>query len=82
MSELDQMPFGAAEFAENSEPRCPCLLLLDTSGSMVGRPIDELNAGLQTFREELNADALAAKRVEVGLIARSLAYRPFGCRAA
>ncbi|MGE3747127.1 MAG: VWA domain-containing protein [Sphingomonadaceae bacterium] len=62
------MPFGAAEFAENTEPRCPCLLLLDTSGSMSGRPIDELNAGLQTFREELNADALAAKRVEVGLI--------------
>jgi uncharacterized protein YegL len=68
MDDLEQMPFGAAEFAENTEPRCPCLLLLDTSGSMQGRAIDELNAGLQVFRDELNADALAAKRVEVALI--------------
>ena len=68
MSDLEQMPFGAAEFAENTEPRCPCLLLLDTSGSMQGRPIAELNAGLQSFRDELNADALAAKRVEVALV--------------
>jgi uncharacterized protein YegL len=68
MDDFEQMPFGAAEFAENTEPRCPCLLLLDTSGSMQGRPIQELNAGLQTFRDELNADSLAAKRVEVGLV--------------
>ena len=68
MSDLEQMPFGAVEFAENTEPRCPCLLLLDTSGSMQGRPIAELNAGLQSFRDELNADALAAKRVEVALV--------------
>lgn len=68
MSDFEQMPFGAAEFAENTEPRCPCLLLLDTSGSMQGRPIAELNAGLQSFRDELNADALASKRVEVALV--------------
>ena len=68
MSDLEQMPFGGAEFADNPEPRCPCMLLLDTSGSMSGRPIEELNAGLAAFRDELNADALAAKRVEVGIV--------------
>lgn len=68
MADLEQMPFGGAEFAENPEPRCPCLLLLDTSSSMGGRPINELNAGLTAFRDELNADALAAKRVEVGIV--------------
>jgi uncharacterized protein with von Willebrand factor type A (vWA) domain len=31
------------EFAENPEPRCPCVLLLDTSGSMQGTPINALN---------------------------------------
>lgn len=67
-NEFEQVAFGGAEFAENPEPRCPCLLLLDTSGSMSGQPIAELNAGLNTFREELNADALAAKRVEVALV--------------
>jgi len=67
-NEFEQVPFGGAEFAENPENRCPCLLLLDTSGSMNGQPINELNAGLQQFREELTADSLASKRIEVGIV--------------
>jgi uncharacterized protein YegL len=67
-NEFEQVPFGGAEFAENPENRCPCLLLLDTSGSMQGRPIAELNAGLSQFKEELTCDAMAAKRVEVGIV--------------
>jgi uncharacterized protein YegL len=65
----EQRPFGNAEFAENPENRCPVLLLLDNSGSMQGRPISELNAGLQVFRDELFADTLAAKRVDVAIVA-------------
>ncbi len=68
MSEFEQIPFGAAEFADNPEPRCPCLLLLDTSVSMRGRRIDELNAGLIAFKDELMSDSLAAKRVEIGVL--------------
>lgn len=68
MTDFDQMPFGAAEFAENPEPRCPCLLLLDTSSSMSGARIRELNAGLTTFKDELGADNLAAKRVEIAIV--------------
>lgn len=64
----EQVPFGATEFAENPEPRCPCILLLDTSGSMSGQPITELNQGLISFKEELAADSLAAKRVEVAIV--------------
>jgi uncharacterized protein YegL len=30
----DQKPFGDVELATNPEPRCPCVLLLDVSGSM------------------------------------------------
>lgn len=58
----------AVEFAENPEPRCPCILLLDTSGSMTGEPIDALNAGLQTFKQNLVKDNLARKRVEVAIV--------------
>jgi hypothetical protein len=47
MSDIEQAPFTFSEFADNPEPRCACLLLLDTSGSMGGAPIRELNAGLQ-----------------------------------
>ncbi len=30
----DQQPFGDVKLASNPEPRCPCVLLLDISGSM------------------------------------------------
>lgn len=64
----EQIPFGTDDFAENPEPRCPSVLILDVSGSMGGAPIGELNAGLQVYRDELAADSLAAKRVEVALL--------------
>jgi uncharacterized protein YegL len=63
-----QVPFTTAEFADNPEPRCACLLLLDNSGSMNGSPISQLNEGLKVFRDELANDALASKRVEVGIV--------------
>jgi len=68
MSSIEQSPFGNVEFVDNPEPRCACLLLLDNSGSMSGPPIAELNTGLRTFQDELLADSLAAKRVEVGVV--------------
>lgn len=68
MTSFDQVPFDASEFVENPEPRCPCLLLLDTSTSMSGRRINELNAGLETFASQLTSDGLAAKRVEVAVL--------------
>jgi uncharacterized protein YegL len=65
---FEQVPFSDAEFVNNPEPRCACLLLLDNSGSMRGSPISQLNDGLKVFRDELAADALASKRVEVGVV--------------
>lgn len=58
----------AVEFAENPEPRCPCILLLDTSGSMQGPPIEALNKGLQAFKDDLLKDPLASRRVEVAVV--------------
>jgi len=63
------MSLDAIEFAENPEPRCPCVLLLDTSGSMSGERIAALNAGLQTFKDDMLQDNLAAKRVELAIVA-------------
>ncbi len=58
----------AVEFAENPEPRCPCVLLLDTSGSMHGDPITALNTGLRQFCDDITQDTLASRRVEVAVI--------------
>src|SRR5215207_2241700 len=60
--------FDAIEFAENPEPRVPCVLIVDTSTSMHGPRIGELNKGLKVYRDELLCDALAAKRVEVAMV--------------
>lgn len=59
---------NSAEFADNPEPRCPCVLLLDTSQSMAGEPIAALMRGLHIFHKELLAVPLASKRVEVAVI--------------
>jgi uncharacterized protein YegL len=67
-SQFEQVPFGTDSFADNPEPRCPCLLLLDISGSMAGAPISELNTGLLKFRDELASDSLAMKRVEIAVL--------------
>jgi uncharacterized protein YegL len=58
----------AVEFADNPEPRCPCVLLLDTSGSMQGAPIAALNDGLRAFKSDLVKDPLASRRVEVAVV--------------
>jgi uncharacterized protein YegL len=60
---LDQV-----EFAENPDPRCPCVLLLDVSSSMQGPSITALNEGLKAFQQEVSRDVIAARRVEVAIV--------------
>jgi uncharacterized protein YegL len=60
--------FSAVEFAENPEPRVPCVLIVDTSSSMKGPRIEALNSGLKFYQQELLADPLASKRVEVAVV--------------
>ena len=61
-------PFDGNELLLNPEQRCPCLLLLDTSVSMEGQRIAELNEGIRTFKSELMQDSLAVKRVEIAIV--------------
>lgn len=58
----------ALTFADNPQPRCPVILLLDCSLSMSGAPIKELEAGVRQFYQELAADPIAAMSVEVSII--------------
>ena len=68
MTISDQIPFALPDLVSNPEPRCACLLVLDTSGSMQGQRIAELNEGLQTFKQQLQSDAMATQRVEVAIV--------------
>ncbi|MYC37552.1 MAG: VWA domain-containing protein [Chloroflexi bacterium] len=60
-----------AEFVENPEPRCPCILVLDCSYSMSGPRIQALNDAVEQFKDEVCNDQLTAMRAEVAVIAYS-----------
>lgn len=62
------MPIGDDEFADNQEPRCPVVLLLDNSFSMYGEAIQELNKGVVLFKESVQEDKAAKMRVEVAIV--------------
>jgi uncharacterized protein YegL len=68
MTGFEQQPFGDAEFVDNPQARCACMLLLDVSASMSGAPIEQLNEGLRRLQEEIQTDSLAAKRVEFAIV--------------
>ncbi|VTP83031.1 Uncharacterized protein encoded in toxicity protection region of plasmid R478, contains von Willebrand factor (vWF) domain [Proteus vulgaris] len=53
---------------DNSEQRTPLILVLDSSGSMYGQPIQQLNEGLKLLEQELKNDVIAAKRVRILVI--------------
>lgn len=52
----------------NPDPRIACALLLDTSSSMGGAPIDQLNQGFAQFCDEIKNDDLACKRAEISVV--------------
>jgi uncharacterized protein YegL len=56
------------KFADNSDDRCPVVLICDTSGSMYGHRIEALNQGLQRLFIELNRDTLTRRRVDLAII--------------
>jgi len=74
VSELDRVVVPS-DPEINPDPRCACALVLDTSTSMGfinhpddPLPIDELDAGLRLFEQELKGDVEAARRVEVAIV--------------
>ena len=67
--QIDFDAFVAEDFADNPEPRCPCVLVLDCSYSMTSNgALDELNRGIETFKSAIEGNDLAAKRVEVAIV--------------
>jgi uncharacterized protein YegL len=56
------------EIANPQQPHCATVLLLDTSGSMDGENISLLNAALKAFKEDIEKDELASKRVDLAVV--------------
>lgn len=62
------MPVGLPEFVDNPENRCPVVLLLDSSSSMSGEPMQALNRGITVFKDDLQKDTKALLSVEVAIV--------------
>ncbi len=56
------------DLVNNPTARVPVCLCLDTSGSMWGMPIDELNEGVRLFYEAIREDETALYSAEVSIV--------------
>lgn len=56
------------ELMNNQEQRLPCILILDTSASMSGKPIEELQSGLEYFAKDVQSDDDAKQKVQIMVI--------------
>ena len=50
------------------EPHLACALVLDTSGSMSGSALRNLNEGIKRFKNNVMEDPIAQKRIDVALV--------------
>ncbi len=66
-SQENTMNDSPHDLIDNPTPRCPVALVLDTSGSMSGEPIAQLNAGAQLFLDEVKRDDLARWSVDLAV---------------
>ena len=63
-----EKPFEAEE-VQNYSQKCCVALVLDTSSSMAGESIDQLNQGIKGFLKEIIADnANLGQKLELGII--------------
>jgi uncharacterized protein YegL len=68
LSMAEQQPFGDVRLATNPEPRCPCVLLLDVSGSMgeiVGSPGQDLGYTVQQDGKTYRAVSGGVTRIDL-----------------
>ena len=59
---------GLDDLASNPTPRVPVCLCLDTSGSMMGSPINELNEGIKLFYDAIKDDEVALYSADIAIV--------------
>jgi uncharacterized protein YegL len=64
----DDLKLRLDELTDNPTARVPVCLALDTSGSMMGKKIDELNAAVSTFFRVIREDEMASIAAEIAVV--------------
>ena len=65
---MNDMIIRTADLLENPTPRVPVCLVLDTSGSMSGAPIRELETGVESFLATIRNDEMARHSAEISIV--------------
>lgn len=65
---MEEFMGGSASINSFGEQHLACVLLLDTSGSMSGDSIKNLNSAIARFKENVNRDPIARNRVDVAIV--------------
>ncbi len=66
---MEQMNFGdVPQIVNASEPHMALMFLVDTSGSMDGQPITELNNGLNRFKQQVCKDPKTKDILDISII--------------
>lgn len=68
MLNLDSIAADTENFTTTLDPRVPCIVVCDTSSSMGGEPILQLNDGLKALFDDLTQDRLASRVVDLAII--------------
>lgn len=68
---MEEFMGGSTSINSFGEQHLACVLLLDTSGSMSGDSIKNLNSAIARFKENVNRDPIARNRVDVAIVSFS-----------
>jgi len=60
--------FSSADFGNSTKRRLPICFCLDTSGSMMGNPIKQLNMGIQNFLASIKANDDTRSSTDIAII--------------
>ncbi len=64
----DKEMFNASDFGNSTKRRLPICFCLDTSGSMLGNPIKQLNSGLTNFIASIKANDDTRSATDIAII--------------
>ena len=65
---MNELAISENDLIENPTPRIPIVLCLDTSGSMWGKPIEELSRGVNLFYRSIFDDEIARYSAEICIV--------------
>lgn len=65
---IEELKIRKQDLVENPTPRVAICLVLDTSGSMSGEPVAELNEGVKVFFDAIRGDETARYAAEICIV--------------